>query len=86
MSCGRQTCVPTDFRFDLGTAERVPWLSRVFGILNAALDRERRRQLWIELEKARQRGLLKDLDDRMLADIGVTREQADRETSKPFWK
>jgi len=86
MSCGRQTCVSSDFRFDLETAERAPWLSRVFGILNAALDRERRRQLWIELEKARQRGLLKDLDDRMLADIGVTREQADREASKRFWK
>ena len=43
-------------------------------------------KLSFELEKARQRGLLKDLDDRMFADIGITREQANREARKPFWK
>ena len=37
-------------------------------------------------EKARQRGLLLELDDRLLQDIGVTREEARREARKPFWK
>lgn len=86
MSCGGKICISTKFRYGLETAERAPWLSRVFANLIAALDRERRRQLWVELDKARQRGLLKDLDDRMLADIGIVREQADREARKPFWK
>jgi uncharacterized protein YjiS (DUF1127 family) len=39
-----------------------------------------------ERDKARQRGLLEGLDDRMLADIGITREQAEREARKPFWR
>jgi len=28
---------------------------------------------------------LRDLDDRMLADIGLSRAEAEREGSKPFW-
>jgi uncharacterized protein YjiS (DUF1127 family) len=52
----------------------------------AMIDRARRRQLWFELEKARQRGLLKDLDGCILKDLGITREQADREARKPFWR
>ena len=86
MSCGGKICISTKFRYDLETGERAPWLSRFFANLIAALDRERRRQLWVELDKARQRGLLKDLDDRMLADIGIVREQADRVARKPVWK
>jgi uncharacterized protein YjiS (DUF1127 family) len=29
---------------------------------------------------------LSDLDDRLLEDIGVTRQQANVEAAKPFWK
>jgi len=50
------------------------------------LDRAKRRRVWIELEKMRQRRILLDLDDRLLKDIGLTREQAMQEAHKPFWK
>jgi uncharacterized protein YjiS (DUF1127 family) len=86
MSCGSTNCTSTDFLRAAETAKRPSWLSRILGLLGALLDRERRRQLSFELEKARQRGLLKDLDDRMLADIGITRNQANREAHRPFWK
>lgn len=36
-------------------------------------------------ECARQRRALARLDDRMLKDIGLSREQAERETCKLFW-
>jgi uncharacterized protein YjiS (DUF1127 family) len=36
-------------------------------------------------DRQQQRRLLLELDDRMLADIGVTREQAQAEARKPFW-
>ncbi|MEM9592474.1 MAG: DUF1127 domain-containing protein [Pseudomonadota bacterium] len=34
---------------------------------------------------ARQRRALARLDDRMLRDVGLTREQVDREVMRPFW-
>ncbi len=34
---------------------------------------------------ARQRRELAALDDRMLRDIGVTRDHAERESRRPFW-
>jgi uncharacterized protein YjiS (DUF1127 family) len=36
--------------------------------------------------RSRQRQALAQLDDRLLDDIGVTRQQALAEASKPFWK
>lgn len=36
-------------------------------------------------ERARQRSQLKQLDDRLLDDIGVTRAQAEAEARKPGW-
>lgn len=36
--------------------------------------------------RVRQRNELRGLDDRMLRDIGLTREEAMREASKPIWK
>ena len=36
--------------------------------------------------RIRQRKQLKCLDERMLADIGITFEQAQAEAAKPFWK
>lgn len=36
-------------------------------------------------DRQQQRRILLELDDRMLADIGLTREQAEAEGRKPFW-
>ncbi|HZP78413.1 MAG TPA: DUF1127 domain-containing protein [Pseudolabrys sp.] len=36
--------------------------------------------------RVRQRSELAHLDERLRADIGVTRLQAEREISKPFWQ
>lgn len=33
-----------------------------------------------------QRRALAELDDRMLADIGITRQDVEREIRKPFWR
>jgi uncharacterized protein YjiS (DUF1127 family) len=86
MSCGSNTCNSIKFPRKLGLAERAFWLSRVLVRLGAMLDKSRQQQLWFELEKARQRGLLKDLEDWQLRDLGLTREQAEREALKPFSK
>jgi uncharacterized protein YjiS (DUF1127 family) len=37
-------------------------------------------------DRWRQRQALLDLDDKLLRDIGITRDQAEREARKPFWK
>jgi uncharacterized protein YjiS (DUF1127 family) len=42
--------------------------------------------LWLWDQKNHQRRALRDLDDRQLADIGVTREAAEREAAKWFWQ
>jgi uncharacterized protein YjiS (DUF1127 family) len=36
--------------------------------------------------RSRQRKALSGLDDDLLEDIGVTRQQANTEAAKPFWK
>ncbi len=41
--------------------------------------------IFVWAERSRQRRALRGLDDRLLDDIGLTREQALREASKPFW-
>ena len=38
------------------------------------------------LSRSRERRALIDLDDHLLRDIGVTREEAQREAAKPFWQ
>src|SRR5258708_4935204 len=38
------------------------------------------------LARARERNALSDLDDRLLDDIGLGREAAEREWRKPFWR
>jgi uncharacterized protein YjiS (DUF1127 family) len=35
--------------------------------------------------RSRQRDALAELDDRLIEDIGVTRQQANAEAAKPFW-
>lgn len=37
-------------------------------------------------ERARQRQALMALDERLLKDIGISRADAQREASKPFWR
>ncbi|WP_108880831.1 DUF1127 domain-containing protein [Anderseniella sp. Alg231-50] len=37
-------------------------------------------------ERAKQRRQLSELNDRQLADIGVSRIDASNESSKPFWQ
>lgn len=40
-------------------------------------------QLWVE--RSRQRSILRQLDEHLLRDIGLSREEALREAAKPFW-
>lgn len=42
--------------------------------------------LFLWSERARQRRLLADLDERLLKDIGLSRADASHETGKPFWR
>ncbi len=37
-------------------------------------------------ERARQRRHLASLEDRLLKDMGISRADAEREASKPFWR
>ncbi len=37
-------------------------------------------------DRWQQRQALLDLEDRLLDDIGITREEAEREARKPFWR
>jgi uncharacterized protein YjiS (DUF1127 family) len=79
MPCANTTCSSTivDSKpTDLAKSRR----SRVFSLA-----------YWVELaircrERRRQRKALLELDDRMLADIGITKSQAVEEAKKPFWK
>ena len=42
---------------------------------------------WVAcVERMRQRRALRHFDDRLLADIGISRCDAEREIEKPFWK
>ena len=41
-------------------------------------------QVW--RRRAHERGRLGALSERMLADIGISREEAERLSRKPFWK
>lgn len=86
MSCASRTASLANLHRSFETAKRAPWYRRAFAFVSAALSNERRRQVAFELKKARQRGLLRDLDDHLLADIGLTRDQANREAHKPLWK
>jgi len=89
MSCGSSTCKRiTAIAYARGPepAWRGSRLWRIWLRCGAVLDRAKRRRVWIELEKMRQRRILLDLDDRLLKDIGLTREQAMQEAHKPFWK
>lgn len=63
--------------FVLGVADRMPSAAR------------RHPSLWTRIATwrrvARERRRLLELDPRLLADMGLTPEQAGREASRPFW-
>ena len=89
MSCASSTCSSRlSIDYARGPGDVTP-ASR-FTTLRAAIvrrfDRWRKFQLELQLEKARQRKTLLELDDRLLRDIGVTREEALREGRKAFWE
>ncbi len=86
MSCGSKACTIIETPRYFEAAKQRWTLLRVWRLLGVVIDKHCRHQVWLELEKARQRGLLKHLEDHQLRDIGLTREQAHREARKPFWK
>ena len=56
-------------------------MESLFGRLQAVMARL---ELW--LNKRQQRRVLGQLDAHLRADIGLTRQQIEREISKPFWR
>ena len=64
-----------------GRARRIPRTGAAAPTKHGWLRTVRR---WIE--RRRQRDALEMLDDRLLADIGLTRCQAKREAANPFWR
>jgi uncharacterized protein YjiS (DUF1127 family) len=58
-------------------SDRPSLVRRILAILEAV-------ETW--LSRRRQRLDLGQLDDRLLADIGLTRADVARETAKPFWQ
>jgi uncharacterized protein YjiS (DUF1127 family) len=82
MSCGSITYTPAipitvpAVRFVATERPAIPWRALLHGALARALRFAERR---------RQRLALLELDDRLLADIGVSRADALAEARKPFW-
>jgi uncharacterized protein YjiS (DUF1127 family) len=80
MSCGSTTCAPTETFVPksepFGTLDRL-WRNPLVRWIAAAIQMYSRR---------RQRQALLGLDDNQLADIGVSRQQAEQEARKPFWR
>lgn len=69
----------------LTLVERQPPIARV--LRKGMLDLCRRARVVVAAwhSRARQRKSLAQLDDHLLADIGLTREVQVAESSKPFW-
>jgi uncharacterized protein YjiS (DUF1127 family) len=61
-------------RSDGARARRVPWLAVARQCMSG----------W--RERSRSRRSLRDLDERMLRDIGLTPADVERECRKPFWR
>jgi hypothetical protein len=74
MFCGGDLCNSANFgKFsrDPPPAARMPGLSRALIKARAILYEMQRRQVAIEIEKARQRGLLTERHMRFLSDVGL---------------
>jgi uncharacterized protein YjiS (DUF1127 family) len=65
-----------DVATDQATAKRFAWPSALFGLIKTIAN-------WIE--RRRQLQALTELDDHLLNDVGLSREQARREAARPFW-
>lgn len=52
-----------------------------FSLLNSKLE-----LLLVWMERSRQRQALLKLDDHLLADIGISRDQVNSESNKKFWQ
>jgi len=66
---------------DLHPIDRAPTVASLLRILHGLGTAYR-----LSRERYRQRRQLMEMDDRELKDIGITREQAEEEARKPFWK
>lgn len=72
-SLTQNTCAPAPLRADLGT------------VLQQALRAARiTLKTWIKRSRARRE--LRELEDHLLHDIGISRSQANFEGNKPFWR
>jgi uncharacterized protein YjiS (DUF1127 family) len=65
-----------------GLVWRPSWRSGALSGLGCAAVRV----VWFWMERSRQRRALAELNDRLLRDIGLTRDEARRECANPFWK
>lgn len=64
----------------------MPALTRAHGLNSPlTLPRVSTRGLFALLGLSRTRRALRDLDDRMLSDIGLSRAEADAESQRPVW-
>ena len=78
MSCGGTTCTSTPYDLPVSKPfSGFEWFWRIPLALLASIKRS--------CERSHQRQQLLDLDDHLLADIGVTRDQALEEARKSFW-
>jgi uncharacterized protein YjiS (DUF1127 family) len=67
------------------TLQKIYYLGNKSGTLAAAIgDLNERLLLWIN--RHRQRNILREMDDHMLKDIGISRADALAESKKPFWR
>ena len=81
MSCGSTQCSPSLPFASLQTLE----IPAPFTGWGGVCWRSAMRLLRL-YGRQQQRRVLQELDDRMLADIGLTREHAELEGRKPFWQ
>lgn len=83
MSCGSATCSPPlSYSMPAAPFARPGFFAfPLHELMRAAIEA-------VALARARraERFALMELDDRLLADIGITREQAKHEAGKPFWR
>ena len=89
MSCAYKACsassaVQSRAPARLGRPIFVTALVAIADILQEALDLSRACNSMAQ--RRHQRQALRELDDRLLDDIGLTREQAAREARKWFWQ
>jgi uncharacterized protein YjiS (DUF1127 family) len=77
MSCNKATSATASFHVSLPKGTDWPWPDW-FRQLAPSVTR-----VW---KKSRERQRLMELDDRLLKDIGITREQAELEAAKWPWQ